>query len=120
MEKISGILPSSARVAAVDMKESPVRPGTPAFGRPQGVGGAQSIPTNAGGEAMKKASDMFATQNDWRSKDSRQAAIATEVSNSFFMKKVSEQSPMGTPSSEAPLQQPEGLYPRGSFIDRTA
>jgi hypothetical protein len=118
MEKISGIIPSSARVAAVDMKDSPVRPGAPAFGRPQGASGKESITTN--GEAMKKASEMFAHQNDWRSKDTRQAALVNEVSNAFFMKKANEPAAEAVAASEIPLQQPEGLYPRGSFIDRVA
>ena len=117
MEKISGIIPSSARVAAVDMKDSPVRPGTPAFGRPQGASGTASVTSN--GEAMKKASDMFASQTDWRAKDTRQAALVNEVSNAFFMKKTAEAAPE-TVAATAALQQPEGLYPRGSFIDRVA
>lgn len=126
MEKISGIIPSSARVAAVDLKESPVRPGTPAFGRPQAASGAASVPTNAGG-AMEKAADMFSKQTDWRSKDNSRAALVSEVSNAFFMKRT--EPPAGASaaagqvaasSNEAPLQQPEGLYPRGSFIDRVA
>lgn len=38
MQKISGIIPSSARVSNVDMKEAPpVRPGTPGFGRMEGI-----------------------------------------------------------------------------------
>lgn len=118
MEKISGILPSSARVASVDLKESPVRPGTPAFGRPQGAAGKESVTTN--GEAMKKASEMFTHQNDWRAKDASRAAMVSEVSNNFFMKRVEPTGSETVAASSAPLQQPEGLYPKGSFIDRTA
>ncbi|WP_413292677.1 hypothetical protein ACLSU7_14740 [Bdellovibrio sp. HCB185ZH] len=37
MDKISGILPSSARTRAADVSASqPARPGAPAFGRPEG------------------------------------------------------------------------------------
>ncbi len=118
MEKISGIIPSSARVTSVDLKESPVRPGAPSFGRPQAAAGKDSITTN--GEAMKKASDMFASQTDWRSKDARQAAMVNDVSNAFFMKRVEPAATETVATSSAPLQQPEGLYPKGSFIDRVA
>lgn len=117
MDKISGIIPSSARVAAVDMKDSPVRPGAPAFGRPQGASGTTSVTSN--GEAMKKASEMFESRSDWRAKDTRQAELVNNVSNAFFMKKIADAAPE-TVAATAALQQPEGLYPRGSFIDREA
>ena len=38
MDKISGIIPNSARVAAVDMRDTAtVRPGSPSFGRTEGA-----------------------------------------------------------------------------------
>lgn len=38
MEKISGIVPSSARVTSVDLQSTgAARPGMPSFGRPQGI-----------------------------------------------------------------------------------
>jgi hypothetical protein len=135
MEKISSILPKSARVSSVDMKEvAPVRPGTPSFGRPEGV----SALRDAGiGQTAAKASKIHAERMDWKSKDLSQAAMARELSENFFKSRlgqneineaepaeVSRESEMGdglsnvpTSMNEMTVEAPKELYPRGSFID---
>ncbi|MES2857357.1 MAG: hypothetical protein V4692_15915 [Bdellovibrionota bacterium] len=168
MEKISGIIPKSARVTSVDMKEAnPVRPGTPSFGRPQGVSSlAKPALVSTAPETARIGAGIHDERMTWRSEDAMKAGIASSVSNSFFMKndkpaEVSvkdidavrlipvDQMPArsnpagfkselfkaaampapvssfdegfgGYGSAEPELQQPDGLYPKGSFIDRTA
>lgn len=170
MEKISGILPGSSRVTAVDLKEAgPVRPGTPSFGRPQGVSSLKEVSRDSIFPTSQKAINSHNELNDWRSKDAKLAAVAAELSDRFFIRNQKEaelpvgpeasgfnmsqirataqevaSSPAGfktdgtgslraaqasfsRPStfddfddSSTTLAQPEGLYPKGSFIDRTA
>jgi hypothetical protein len=171
MEKISGIIPNSSRVAAVDLKEAPpVRPGTPGFGRAEGV---SSLRENAivAQETAPKAAGLQMDQMDWRSKDLFHAKVAQNVTENFFGKnnraadaKAEDRDPasvsassffnramsskpagfksqdiapirlsepeiegddeidIGKPlsMSEIPARQPEGLYPKGSFINRVA
>lgn len=173
MEKISGIVPNSARLASVDMRDAaPVRPGTPRFGRPEGISSlAQkqqmpAAPTTPDqmmpfGQTAQKAAGLQQQQMTWRTKEAQQAQIAAEMSNRFFMKNDRAAQPVqdfdqsvmvsSVPVSSNPagfktggtsfqtsaslrapvsqvtgqeedpitLQQPEGLYPKGSFIDRT-
>ncbi len=171
MEKISGIIPKSPRVSAVDLKESgAVRPGTPTFGRPEGV---SSLKEAMKQDAVQKGIGAHQEMSDWKSKDMRHAALAAEVSSRFFGHrsrdpaggspeaggvemsgngpKSMSSSAMSMPVSSRPagfktdevgsfratsanapsfrsagaaedevtLEQPEGLYPKGSFIDRT-
>jgi hypothetical protein len=166
MEKISGIIPASPRVSSVDLKEATaVRSGALSFGRPQAVAaGGKNLPTydTTARTSARIQQDMM----DWRSKESRQAAIATEMSNRFFMNNAKPAEPVvdvDQPSvvvssiatasrpagfktdgvgsliesvsargridpgfesaeieDEISLPQPEGLFPKGSFIDRTA
>lgn len=83
MEKISGILPSSSRVSSVDMRDAPpVRPGTPGFGRPEGV---SSLRDARIGETASRAAKINQDRLDWKSKDLSQAAMAREISESFFI-----------------------------------
>lgn len=147
MEKISGILPSSARVAAVDLKESgTVRPGTPGFGRAEGASALRDAKI---GQTASRASKINQEKLDWRSKDMQNAATVRELSDRFFKgneKSASDQAIEGvierevnlapvktaTPSVPAGFNldmlapavdatsneaQPDGLHPRGSFID---
>ena len=152
MEKISGILPSSSRVASVDLKESgPVRPGTPAFGRAEGASALRDAKI---GQTAGRAAKLSQEQLDWRTKDMQNAATVRELSDKFFkgnMKSAIDQTvesitekemnigppapgrasvPAGfnmpnisvmptittEPETEA-VAQPEGLHPRGSFVD---
>jgi hypothetical protein len=135
MDKISGIIPSSARVMAVDMKEAPpIRPGTPSFGRPEGVSALRGPPEIEHGPL------------DWHSKDMQHAEVAKRLTDGFFMHK---QAASAAPTSNSKIEsdeesksemrpelrsdlrdeiptidliasQPEGLYPKGSFLNRMA
>jgi hypothetical protein len=177
MDKISGIIPSSARVTAVDMKESAVRPGTPSFGRPEGSSALREAAATAGPveTTASRSAGIHQAQLDWRSKDAKNAAIASEMSNKFFMKakpepaeleeddepvknipvlqtsqfskapqnvesrpagfktddsgflraasakpEIAFKAPPKGADEEPILQQPEGLYPKGFFLDRSA
>jgi hypothetical protein len=110
MEKISGIIPASPRVTKVDMTDSPgIRTTMPNADR--GVGAMSAMAQSQPGTPA------------WKSKESRQAALVNEVSNNFFMKTKPEESETHEAhEAETPhhLQQPEGLFPKGSFIDRSA
>ena len=171
MDKISGIIKSSPRVQSVDIRESsPIRPGTPLFGRPEGISSLNK-PVNTL-ETGVKASAVAETLGGWKAKDQKSAAMAADLTNKFFAKptpiedeasmhpglsaapsistmavlndRMSEREskpagfksegpmsfraassrlPMPTFSAveeESTISQPEGLYPKGSFIDRTA
>ena len=170
MDKISGIIPSSARVTSVDMRESsPVRPGTPNFGRAEGSSSLKEAAMKAAQLSTgEKALGAHAEQADWRSKDAQHASLVTELSDKFFNRnqKVAEPMRESDPQMNMPalrasemsvssrpsgfktddagsfrasmrpsasafgaddelaetttLRQPEGLYPKGSFIDRSA
>jgi hypothetical protein len=167
MDKISGILPSNARVTSVDMKDSgPIRGGVPSFGRTETVSPAKSnLPPQ---DTAQRGAAAHQQLNDWRSKDQKAAAVAGEVTDRFFSKKNEvdveprteiemEEIPLQTKAMSAPvasqlagfkgevgglhgggirqpgfghameadeeptmLRQPEGLYPKGSFLDRSA
>jgi hypothetical protein len=107
MEKISGILPASPRVTKVDLSEAP--PSRAAIpGMDRGIG------------AMSHIADVGSSAPTWKSKEARQAALVTDVSNSFFMKAKPEAESDTAKESSGHLQQPEGLFPKGSFIDRSA
>lgn len=160
MDKISGILPSSSRVASVDMKEAnPVRPGTPSFGRPEGASALRDAKL---GTTASRAAGISREQLDWRSKDMQNAATVRELADNFFkgnqksandqtIEKVTDfemnRGSTGATKASKPTgfdidaldrttgsaayagasaiesamdetsSQPDGLHPRGSFID---
>lgn len=96
MDKISSILPSSARVSSVDLREAaPVRPGAPGFGRPEGASSlrdgeiARSASRTAATTAQK-GDDARHAQMDWRAKEERGAAIARSMSDQFFIDRRKE------------------------------
>ena len=107
MDKISGIIPSSARVTKVDLSESPASRGF--------------MPGNEKAIVTTTLSESMPGTPAWKSKEARQAALVNDVSNSFFMKARPESDSSSERESEVGhLQQPDGLYPKGSFIDRSA
>lgn len=143
MEKLSGILAGSPRVTAADMKEAnPVRSGAPSFGRSEV--GVRSERMDVDG--MKQSSEVQKEMSDWKSKDFKHAAIAKDMSDKFFAKPKKEDStrvddgsanheveinykPMledrnlsssYESSPETNMQQPPGLYPKGSFVNYVA
>ena len=106
MEKISGIIPSSPRVTKVDMTDAPgIRATLPNADR--GIG------------AMSAMTESVPGTPAWRSKEARQAALVNDVSNNFFMKTKPE-APEAHEVEHHQAPQPEGLFPKGSFIDRSA
>ncbi len=115
MDKISGIIPSSPRVTNVDMKDSaPVRTSVPLFGR-------NEAPTRMGDSVSRlRPEDLMGNQVGWRAKDAKQAQIVNDVASSFFMKSKPQDRTSSDVGSEEPLAQPDGLFPKGSFIDRDA
>lgn len=143
MQKISGILAGSPRVMSVDMKDAPpVRPGTPGFGRPEGV---SSLRDRAGAaDAVKKANDLQVGMLAARAQEGGQSEVAARLATDFFMKNKHEVAetdalmimPVAVemPRAEDALEEvaisrettsgsvpdPDGLYPKGSFIDRVA
>ena len=83
MEKISGILPSSARVTNVDLREAPpVRPSTPSF---------------------RPSRSFFEPAASWKIKEMSNASVADEVSDGFFTN-YNNKMEVGVP---APLFTPE-------------
>ena len=90
MEKISGIIPASNRVKAVDVAASgPVRPGTPGFGRASGSNGIKSSlkrSTIASGVDVGRL--QMERDRSVMSKRAREAQIAKRMSDDFFMNKM--------------------------------
>jgi hypothetical protein len=82
MDKLSSILGTSPRVKSVDLTDAhPVRPGTPAFGRPVGTTSIRdrfTVSENAKDLALQ---DTLGFKN---TKESRQAKIAEDVTKKFF------------------------------------
>lgn len=88
MQKISGILPSTPRIASVDMNESSaMRPGGPSFGRPVGVSELSSR-----GDVKISTAQIAGQRHDellgLRSKELRDAESVKRLSDGFFMKRV--------------------------------
>jgi hypothetical protein len=88
VQKISGILPSTPRIASVDMNESSaMRPGGPSFGRPVGVSELSSR-----GDVKISTAQIAGQRHDellgLRSKELRDADSVKRLSDGFFMKRV--------------------------------
>ncbi len=97
MEKISSILPGSSRVTSVDMKESsPVRSGTPGFGRAEAQAGRE----RPSADTIKQASEAQTEMHDWRAKDLKHATIAKELSDKFFSKNKVDNEDLPTRNQE--------------------
>ncbi len=87
MEKISGIIPSNSRVKTVDMSEAhPVRPGTPAFGRPIGVSHLSRNVTRSSIDTQLLNESLSTRQRS----ELERARIVEDVSSGFFMHKKPE------------------------------
>jgi hypothetical protein len=149
VDKISGILPSSARVTSVDMKESgSVRPGTVSFGRPEGVSGRKE---KAMVDGMHSGAEAHEVLSERRSKDAQQAELVKGITDRFFTKNKPEPAAVAVSEEPQPVlvepramrsqkvfEKPEEeldegpaavlrnapsvgeLYPRGSFVNRMA
>jgi hypothetical protein len=83
MEKISKIIPPSARTVSVDLKNSGVaRSGMPSFGREQGVSSAAK---KAEMDVITRSSHQHQELMADRIKDPK-VRIIEDMANSFFMK----------------------------------
>lgn len=126
MEKISQIVRSNPRVAAVDVaKSGSVRPGAPGFGRQTGEsrgGPARDITT--ADRAIIAANDLADQRR------SSETKIVDQLARDFFMSKNDDLGPGTTlvsgpmtPTQPAAIQNaiadlaPDGYTPRGSFVD---
>jgi hypothetical protein len=93
MDKISSIVPGSQRVKTVDLSEAPpVRPGTPGFGRRQGVSSLDGKDRD-GLTTAAKAVMEHKQQMEKRLSESARDKIADEMSAKFFMKKQMAETP---------------------------
>ena len=82
MNKISGILPSSARVTSVDLKASgTARPGGPNFGRPVG----RSAPARADLSTAQKAMVELDKLERMKPPLEPQVKIVHDMADKFFM-----------------------------------
>ena len=83
MEKISSILPSNARVKSVDMAAAnPIRPGTPAYGRPVGTTASERDRITVSETARELASrESVASQNP---KETAKAKVVEQMTRNFF------------------------------------
>lgn len=145
MEKISGILKPSRRVTSVDMKESaPIRPGTPAFGRPEGNSSLRD--RNSAVDGAGASQEAHSTMMHWRTREGNNTRAVEDIADRFFgsnnkevMKSINVQAPdrpvIGEadvdrePASNevAPFENPlheapeDGeYYPKGSFLNAVA
>lgn len=90
MEKLSGILPSNARLKSVDLSEAhPVRPGTPAAGRPVGT---TSIKDRFTVNSAEKDFALKETLTYKNPKETARAKIAESITNRFFETRLEEPS----------------------------
>ncbi|MFN7262519.1 MAG: hypothetical protein ACK5RO_10955 [Pseudobdellovibrionaceae bacterium] len=91
MEKLSGILPSNARLKSVDTKDSkPVRPGAPDFGRPKGSNSVQDR-MNISAQALQLAADDHLAFKD--AKEATRTQIVKDVTEKFFNNRLKETLP---------------------------
>lgn len=81
MQKISGILPTNARIKSVDVKNSQAsRPGAPNFGQRMGSTAADRL------SLSEEATDRMMNESlsNYNPKEARHAKIAENMSKNFF------------------------------------
>lgn len=108
MEKLSSILPSSSRVASVDLDEAPpARPGAPAFGRKVGRNTVSDRVT------LSKQAKEMAAQDTLMGKNPKEVArskMVDEVNKKFFetrLKPIEKESPRTEEIAEQVFEAPE-------------
>ncbi len=84
MEKISGVIPASPRVQAVDLKSSaPIRPGIPTFGRPLG---SNSLAERQGMTTAERAHQTHQeVMAQRKSQTERDVEAIKDIAERFFM-----------------------------------
>jgi len=86
LQKISGILPSSARVTSVDLRESgAARPGAPNFGRPIGE---SNLMNNSITRSAHRALQQHNELSSKRTKEQQQAQEIQKMADEFFKTKT--------------------------------
>ena len=123
MNKISRILPENPRTKSVDLKSShPIRPGVPAFGRPEGSTASMRDRITF----SQQARDLLEQQSPIkRSTELNKTALARKISDDFFTQRVKpleEPSLTGSPldtvgSGESDLD--TSLAGEDQFTDKT-
>jgi hypothetical protein len=102
MEKISGILKTSQRVTSVDMKDAPpIRPGTPAFGRPEGTSALKDRKTAA--DAAEAAQAAHQTMMHWRTREGQNAKAVNDIADRFFSANRQDVLPISKQAPEVPV-----------------
>lgn len=130
MEKISGILPSSARITSVDLKSSgAVRSGTPNYGRPVGLNSV----TERENLAATRAQSAHVNLMKNRSLDP-QSKIVHDMAENFFNKKndikvdsgisaymnANADSDLNPLTSEKPMTQVDWSMPKVEMVEATS
>lgn len=122
MEKISGILPPSARLSNADLKSSGVaRSGTPSFGRPTLENSTPtSRPIERASTSERAVAELRELQNIRQSQnDEARVEIVNRIANDFFGNKTP-----AVPASPVPMDMPElteedllSLPELGAYLD---
>ena len=90
MEKISGIIASTPRITSADMRNSGVvRPGTPSFGRPQGVSTVANRAEIASGRATDELESLRSAREPNAQPKNEKAEIVERMAKNFFNNKPS-------------------------------
>lgn len=98
MEKISGIIPSNARVKSVDLSEAPpARPGAPAMGRKEGRNTVRDRVTMSEKAREMAAAAFKETTGGSNPKQAKESKIVEDINRKFFENRVK---PVETPLSE--------------------
>lgn len=87
MEKISGILPARPRILTEKEKPNPVRPGAPAFGRPEG---SNAIKDKVTLSSIKNIGTQDLT-NYKNPREAKNVKMIDEMSRKFFMNDQTEE-----------------------------
>ncbi len=110
MEKLSSILPNNSRVKSVDLSQAhPVRPGTPAMGRPVGttasirdrvsISSASAAAANRL-EIPQEVGDLLTYKNP---QELKKAKVVASISQNFFNTRLD---PRPSPLQQGDLSQP--------------
>jgi hypothetical protein len=129
MEKISNIVRSNSRVAAVDLKSSaPVRPGVFSYGRPIGE---SPKPNERAETTAARAAALSSEMNDIKHSHAQDRSVGT-MADSFFMTRMRRPEEPETDvdarveadkenevaeQKEPQQRQPAGFKPRGSYVN---
>lgn len=112
MEKISPIIPSTQRVKAVDAEAAgPVRPGTPGFGRRQGVSSLDGREKDQLTTA-EKAVMVHKLLLEKRTSETAKERIAQQLADQFFLRKNDAQQNAGAVFQGPSLSEQVALIPR--------